>query len=171
MLDIERVLRQERLLRALTGLNQKAFEALMPKFSEMYEQTRQTQPRQRALGGGRKARLQTTQAKLFFILFYFKCYPTFDLAGVIFEMHRSGAHEWMHRLQPVLEATLGKIMMLPERQLDNITAFRERFPEVRRVMIDGTERPIQRPQDPKQQTLNYSGIEETAYSQTLDRSR
>jgi hypothetical protein len=115
--------------------------------------------------------LQTTQAKLFFILFYFKCYPTFDLAGVIFEMHRSGAHEWMHRLQPVLEATLGKIMMLPERQLDNITAFRERFPEVRRVMIDGTERPIQRPQDPKQQTLNYSGIEETAYSQTLDRSR
>lgn len=45
MLDIvELVLRQERLLRALTGLNRKAFEALMPKFSEVYEQTRQTQP-------------------------------------------------------------------------------------------------------------------------------
>lgn len=157
MLDIERVLGQERLLRALTGLNQKAFEALMPTFSEVYEQTRQTQPRQRALGGGRKARLQTTQAKLFFILFYFKCYPTFDLAGGIFEMHRSQAHEWMHRLQPALEVALGKIMMLPERKLDSVTAFRERFPEVKRVMIDGTERPIQRPQNPKQQTLNYSG--------------
>ena len=72
-------------------------------------------------------------------------------------MHRSQAHEWMHRLQPVLEATLGLIMMLPERQIDNITAFRERFPDVKRVMIDGTERPIQRPIDPKQQTLNYSG--------------
>jgi hypothetical protein len=157
MLDIERALRQERLLRALTGLNRKAFEALMPKFSEVYEQTRQTQPRQRALGGGRKARLQTTEAKLFFILFYFKCYPTFDLAAAIFEMHRSQAHEWMHRLQPALEAALGKIMMLPERKLDRITAFLERFPEVKRVMIDGTERPIQRPQDSKQQTLNYSG--------------
>jgi hypothetical protein len=97
MLDIERVLRQERLLRALTGLNRKAFEALMPRFSEEYEETRQTYPRQRALGGGRKARLQTTQAKLFFILFYFKCYPTFDVAGGIFEMHRSQAQEWMHR--------------------------------------------------------------------------
>ena len=97
MLDIERVLRQERLLRALTGLNRKAFEALMPKFSEVYEQTSQTYPRQRALGGGRKARLQKIEAKLFFILFYFKCYPTFDVAAVIFEMHRSGAHEWMHR--------------------------------------------------------------------------
>jgi hypothetical protein len=31
------------------------------------------------------------------------------------------------------------------------------FPEVERVMIDGTERPIQRPQDPEQQTQNYSG--------------
>ena len=136
----------------------------------MYEQTRRTPPRQRALGGGRKARLQKIEAKLFFILFYFKCYPTFDLAGVIFEMHRSGAHEWMHRLQPVLEAALGKILMLPERQLDSITAFQERFPEVKRVMIDGTERkarrkdskvralrPIQRPIDPEAQTLNYSG--------------
>ena len=90
MLDIERVLRQERHLRALTGLNRKAFEALMPEFSEVYEQTRQIQPRRRALGGGRKARLQTTESKLFFILFYFKCYPTFDLAGVI--MNNAALH-------------------------------------------------------------------------------
>ena len=58
---------------------------------------------------------------------------------------------------PALEAALGKIMMLPERKLDSITANLERFPEVKRVMIDGTERPIQRPKDSKQQTLNYSG--------------
>ena len=57
-------------------------------------------------------------------------------------MHRSGAHEWMHRLQPALEAALGKIMMLPERKLDSITAFRLRFLEVKRVMIDGTERKV-----------------------------
>lgn len=72
-------------------------------------------------------------------------------------MHRSQAHEWMHRLQPILEAALGKMMVLPERQLDSITAFQKLFPEVKRVMIDGIERPIQRPQDRKQQTLNYSG--------------
>ena len=72
---------------------------------------------------------------------------------------------------PALEAALGKILMLPERKLDRITANLERFPEVKRVMIDGTERKarrtkdssrqtlrsIQRPIDPKQQTLNYSG--------------
>lgn len=71
MLDVERVLNQDRLLRALTGLNWKAFDELLSVFSPVYEQARHTQPRQRAVGGGRKARLLGTQEKLFFILFYF----------------------------------------------------------------------------------------------------
>ncbi|WP_199194141.1 transposase family protein [Pleurocapsa sp. CCALA 161] len=33
----------------------------------------------------------------------------------------------------------------------------EQFPTVKRVMIDGIERPIQRPKDPEQQKLNYLG--------------
>ncbi|WP_242042137.1 transposase [Leptolyngbya sp. FACHB-541] len=138
-------------------MNRKAFEELLVGFSLLYEQTRQSQPRQRAVGGGRKARLLGSQEKLFFILFYFKCYPTFDLAGIIFDLHRSQAHEWMHRLQPILAETLGKKMVLPERKLDSIEAFLERFPEVKRVMMGGTERPIQRPQDPEAQKANYSG--------------
>jgi hypothetical protein len=157
MLDIGRVLKQDRLVRALTGMNRKAFEELLVAFSLLYEQARQTQPRQRAVGGGRKARLLGNQEQLFFILFYFKCYPTFDLTGIIFDIHRCQAHEWMHRLQPILEETLGKMMVLPERKLDSIEAFLERFPGVERVMIDGTERPVQRPQDPEAQSVNYSG--------------
>ncbi|WP_242055562.1 transposase [Nostoc flagelliforme] len=157
MLNIEGALKQDRLLRALTGLNRKAFDALLPSFSSIYFETQQTKPRQRALGGGRKARLLTTQDKLFFILFYFKCYPTFDVAGLLFDMHCSQAHEWMHRLQPILEAVLGQKMALPERHLESIEAFLSRFPGVQRVMIDGTERPIARPQDAEQQKQNYSG--------------
>jgi len=166
MLDIQRALKQDCLLRALTGLNRKAFEALLPIFSEVYKQTHQTQPRQRAMGGGRKARLRHMQDKQFFILFYFKCYPTFDVVGLLFDMHRSQAHEWMHRLQQVLEAALGQKMVLPERRIDSVEAFLERFPTVKRVLIDGTERPIQRPQDPEQQRLNYSG-KKTAHSQAF----
>lgn len=157
MLDIERVLNQDRLLRAMTGLNRKAFDELLVSFIPVFEQTRQVQPRQRAVGGGRKARLLNPEAKLFFILFYFKCYPTFDLAGIIFDMHRSQAHEWMHRLQSVLEETLGQKLALPERKLSSVEEFVARFPGVKRVMIDGTERPIQRPKDPERQNQNYSG--------------
>ncbi|WP_334722898.1 transposase family protein [Nostoc sp.] len=138
-------------------MNRKAFDALLPTFSTSYLDTQQAKPRQRALGGGRKARLLTAQDKLFFILLYFKCYPTFDVAGLLFDMHRSQAHEWMHRLQPILEAALGQKMALPECHLESIEAFLSRFPEVQRVMIDGTERPIARPQEREQQQQNYSG--------------
>jgi hypothetical protein len=46
MLDIERTLNQDRLLRALTGLNRQAFDALLPKFSEVYERSLQRPARQ-----------------------------------------------------------------------------------------------------------------------------
>lgn len=157
MLNIERALKQDRLLRALTGLNRKAFETLLPTFSTIYDKQVRSSPRKRAFGGGRKARLCNPQDKLFYILFYFKCYPTFDLAGLLFDIDRAQAHYWMHRLQPILESALGEKKVLPERKLNSIEEFIERFSGVERSMIDGTERPIQRPQDPDQQKLNYSG--------------
>jgi hypothetical protein len=79
------------------------------------------------------------------------------LAGVLFGFDRSQAHDWTHRLMPVLETALGHEMVLPERQVNSVEAFIARFPDVKRVMIDGTERPMQRPQDPERQKANYSG--------------
>ncbi len=154
MLNIERALKQDRLLRAMTGLNRKAFDALLPTFSAVYEQTVFQQPRFRAMGGGRKARLRNPQDKLFYILLYFKCYPTFDLAGLLFDIDRAQAHYWMHRLQPIVEAALGQKLALPERKLSSIKEFVAHFPGVERVMIDATERPIQRPSALEQQQLN-----------------
>ncbi|MEL7078490.1 MAG: hypothetical protein AAFY50_24225 [Cyanobacteria bacterium J06648_1] len=39
MLKIEEVIKQDRLLRALTGLNKKAFESLLPTFEQQYQQS------------------------------------------------------------------------------------------------------------------------------------
>ena len=159
MLNINRALKNDRLLRALTGLNRKAFDLLCEVFSTVYQEQleRTPQPRKRARGGGRKARLESIESKLFFILFYFKCYPTFDVLGFLFDLERGRSNRWMHRLQGVLETALGKKMMLPERRIESIEQFLERFPEVKEVIFDGTERPVQRPKDAKQQKEHYSG--------------
>jgi hypothetical protein len=143
----------------MTGLNRKGFEALLPSFTIAYSQSViESKPRrQRALGGGRKATLRTLEAKLFYSLFYCKCYPTFDLASILFGFDRACAHGWTHRLLPILEKALGEKMVLPERKLHSVDEFVACFPGVKRVMIDGTERPIQRPQDKKRQKENYSG--------------
>lgn len=161
MLNLQRVLSDERLLRALTGLNLKAFKQLKSAFAQSLAEVaiprRSQHPRQRKSGAGRKPRLLSVEDKLIYILFYFKCYPTFDLAGVLFDLDRSQANRWMHRLQPVLERALGQEMVLPKRKLTSMEAFIEAFPEVERVILDGTERPIQRAKDYDQQKQDYSG--------------
>ena len=108
MLNIEQALKQERLLRALTGMNRKAFNALLLTFTEVYEQSLREQPRKRAIGGGRKARLKNNSAKLFFILFYFKCYPTFDLAGFIVGIDRSSAQRAGTSVATSVGSSIGK---------------------------------------------------------------
>lgn len=159
MLDLERILTSDRLMRAMTGLNRKAFEALLPSFSKAYEQHQlhSKADRKRAVGGGRKATLRTSCDKLFYILLYCKCYPTFDLMSVLFNFDRSCAWDWVHLLLPILEQSLGHQQVLPVRKLRSMAEFLERFPEVKTVIFDGTERPVQRPKDPVKQKENYSG--------------
>ncbi|MCE2661478.1 MAG: transposase [Microcystis sp. 53602_E8] len=141
MLNIGRILHQDRLLRATTGLNRRAFETLLEKFEQVY----------------RKARLQSIREKLFYILFYLKCYPTFDLAAVLFDFDRSQANRWVHRLQPILEKVLGEKKVLPLRKIESIEEFIQHFPEVKEVIVEGTFIPIARPKDAEKQKENYSG--------------
>jgi hypothetical protein len=157
MLDLERILNQDRLVRSLTGLNRKAFDALLLSFAQAYQQrvTKPESQRQRAPGGGRKATLGTIEQKLFYILLYCQCYPTFDLLSVLFNFDRSCAWDWVHTLLPVLETTLGHKPALPARKLHSLEAFIEQFPDVKEVIFDGTERPVQRPKDAQKQ--HYSG--------------
>lgn len=169
MLNIKKILSQDRLLRATTGLNRKAFDQLLVDFRIVYLSfpIKRKNPRQRKTGAGRKAKLITMEQKLFYILFYFKCYPTFDLASVIFDFDRSQAHRWVHRLQPILETTLGEKKVLPLRKISSIQEFIEHFPSVKEVIIDGTERPICRPKDKEEQKQNYSGKKKRHTSKNL----
>lgn len=159
MLNLERILNQDRLIRAITGLNRKAFEELLPSFAEAYEESllNQEKERKRSRGGGRKANLRTIEQKLIYILLYCKCYPTFDLLSVLFNFDRSCAHDWVHRLLPLLETALCCKQVLPVRQLKNVEEFIKRFPDVKEVILDGTERPVQRPKNSEKQKEHYSG--------------
>lgn len=160
MLRIDHALGSDRVLKALTGLSIVEFIDLTDRFAGVLAADQATaagRPRQRQAGAGRKPTLATVEDKLFFILFYVKCYPTFDVAGVLFEVHRSQPHRWVHTLLPLLEQTLGEAVVLPARKIDEVAAFFERFPQVQNLFIDGQERPTQRPQQAAAQQAHYSG--------------
>jgi hypothetical protein len=157
MLNIERAFHSPRALQALTGVSQAEFEQLEKRFTQVVGGHRGKRHRKRLPGAGRKHTLRTLPAKLFFILFYLKCYPTFDVAGLLFEVDRSRACRWVGDWLPLLEAVLGQAAVLPVRQIRSVEEFLQRFPEVHDLFIDGTERPTQRPQKATRQRARYSG--------------
>ncbi len=108
------VLRNRRLLRALTSLDRAEFVRLemgleMLLAAGRLERRHDGLPRQRAFGaGGETSKLPTTAAKLVFILFYFKCYPLQEVMGLLFCMSQPQACEWIKRLTPLVNVVLGR---------------------------------------------------------------
>jgi hypothetical protein len=158
---IERVFREERLMRALTGLNFEEFYVLLPSFEKAWNESLTGKNRQRGIGGGCKGLLPEASHKLFYILFYMKTYPTYDVAGFMFGAVRSAACGWMKKFLPVLEKALGRTINLPKRKISSVEEFYKLFPEVKDVFIDGSERPTQRPRKSKSLRKRYSGKKKT----------
>lgn len=130
---------------------------LLKRFSPIAERVHYKKNRKRKAGGGRTHTLETSEQKLFFMLFYMKCYPTFDQAGFFYGVDRSQTNRWVDSMRKALEKALGKALVLPKRKIRGLKEFLEKFPEVRELIIDGTERPIQRPAKSKKQKARYSG--------------
>ena len=159
-MKIERAFRNERLLKALTGVGIEEFKELEVAFERelnRIEALNRSKDRQRAVGGGRKCTLKSVAEKLFFMLFYLKVYPTFDLAGFIFGADKSNTSRWYKPLLEALEKTLKAKVALPKRKIRSMEEFLQAFPEVQDIFIDGTERRTQRPKSSKTQRRQYSG--------------
>jgi len=162
MLTYTRVANRPRTLRSLTGLSSEAFAKLVASFERAHEayleeQDRQRErPRQRHRGGGRKSAIPIIEDKLLFILVYFKIYPLQEVQGLLFSMSQPQANFWIHRLTPILNQALGYEMQLPARKPADLEQVLEVCPGLE-FIIDGTERPIQRPKDPERQRQYYSG--------------
>jgi hypothetical protein len=145
-------------MKAMTGLSLYEFTQLVPAFEEeLYLHRLNRQGRQRKPGGGIKGHLPDARAKLFFILFYIKAYPTFDVLGCLSGKSSGRSCEAAHLYLAVLQKTLGKKIQFPERKIRSVEELLEKFPEVKDIFIDGTERSIQRPKRGKVNKRTYSG--------------
>ena len=165
MISLKRALNNDRVMRAISGLSPSEFNHLAKSFGQeieiegliRYEKEFEQGNRERKPGGGRIGNLRSASEKLFFILFYFKCYPTFDVLGLLFDLDRSNTCRNVQKLTPILENVLGKKMVLPSRKISSLEELFEIFPRVKDLFIDWTERPLQRPKYEEKQKKNYSG--------------
>lgn len=150
------------------GINHGQFESILPRFSsalrkaehkKAYEEFEERMGRERLQppGIGRKPTLKTDRQKLFFVLFYYKVYPTFRFAQCIFNFDKRNIQLWKEFLEPVLFEALGYQLELPIVRVNSYSGWMEVCPALREFLVDSTERRIRRPKDSDDQELYYSG--------------
>jgi len=154
-------------LRAMTGLTEPEFTALLPHFeralaASLQDRTIDGQPRtSRRYSAYANTPLPTMADKRLFILTYLKQNPIQKVQGKLFGMSQSNANKWIHVLHPVLNQALADQELLPARTVAEFAALFKTHPTDGRstppFWHDGTERPIHRPADPEEQQEYYSG--------------
>jgi Helix-turn-helix of DDE superfamily endonuclease len=114
----------------LTSLTIEEFQRLVPPFEAAFQAH---MARWRLDGQPRTARRYTTyqngpvptpEDRLLFILVYLKTYPLPVVQGRLFGMGQSKAHQWIHLLLTVLQATLRALGDAPTR---SVTALAKRL--------------------------------------------
>lgn len=157
------LLKHPELFQYAVGITYCQFKEILPKFSLALRQTEHkraySKPRIRDIGGGRKATLKDDFEKLFFILLYYKVYPTFRFGQILFNFDKRNIQLWMRLLAPILFSALGYELALKKRlhRINSFEAFIEEYPELSEFIVDCTERAIQRPGDNQIQKEYYSG--------------
>lgn len=162
MSNQEYLLKHPELFQYVIGIKFSEFQQLLPKFSKALrlaeERKAYSKKRLREVGGGRKAKLADDYQKLFFILFYYKTYPTFRFAAVLYGLDKRNIQLWVRFLAPVLFSTLGYELSLKMRKkISRFDLWLEEYPELSEFIVDCTERAIQRPKDNQIQSEYYSG--------------
>lgn len=162
-------IKNDRQLRALTGIPTEKWEALENAFGialqeekeHVYNEQLAQGKRKRKPGAGQKGKLPTIYDKLIFLLYYLKVYPTFDVLGSQFGMNRSKACKNVHILFPVLCKALSILGVLPYREFKTVEEFRSACQGIETILIDVTERPHCRPSNNEEQKELYSGKKTT----------
>ena len=64
---------------------------------------------------------------------------------------------WIGRLTPLVNAALGRELVLPARRPADLEKLLAEVPELRLLIMDGAERPIRRPKDQQRKKDDYRG--------------
>jgi hypothetical protein len=157
----ERLSRRPTVFRALTGLSIKEFETLYEQTAsaiEDYDESRLNQrERQREIGAGSQY-THDVRNRLLMGMIWLRQYPTYEVLGFIFDLHKSNVCRNLQGVLAVLREQLRDEVEWPDKthRKQKMEQFMEEFTEVAAI-VDATEQPTQRPQDAEAQKQYYSG--------------
>ncbi len=150
-----------RIIKSLIGMDRSKFNKLAEAFASAYDAIQQERPLKGEIkqvpSGRPKGYLAGPEKKLFFILYYLKTYPTFDVLGFHFGFSSGHAHDHVETLLPVLLRCLSGLGVLPLRTPGTPEGFAQPVEQYGDIAIDGLECPCVRPQEKELRDARYSG--------------
>ncbi len=173
MLKYDELKEKPREFLSVTSLTDEEFQVLLPTFERCYEFLSPPKPKatkkkkQRAKGGGRRAKLASISEKLLFILAYQKTSPLQTLHGFQFGLSQGRVNYWVHRLLPVVQMSLQELGMKPLRKGAEVAASIEGSEGGANFSLDAAERLLQRPVNKEKQKAKYSGKRKTHTDKNL----
>jgi hypothetical protein len=153
----------------MTGFSVAMFDALLLAFARAYDDQkyasrttkRDGKPRQRAPGAGRP-HAHDLRDRLLMTLIWLRIYPTFEVLGFLFDLHKANARDNVVEVLAVLETLADFSFERPgaeRRKRRTLQAVMDAFPEVV-LVIDAKEQRVRRPKSTKEndrQKPYYSG--------------
>lgn len=151
----------DRMIKATIGMSRAKFDQLAKDFTSAFQEHQANRLQQKEIkrlpSGGLKGVFDSDEKRLFFMLFYLKTYPTFDVLGFHFELSAGHAHDYIQEFMPILERALKTRHAYPERTFESAKDFRQAIEKYNEIYMDGAEIPCIRPQDKQEQEERYSG--------------
>lgn len=142
----------DRQYKAATGLSISQFDQLYCQFAPFY--TPKATPRyERQI----QPVLTNKKEALFFILHYYKSYPTLQNLGMYFGISVAAASAYLELLKPCLKAALQLQGVENNVLIPSQEAFDKQFAGITDLLIDVTEIPIERAVNDDVQKEHYSG--------------
>jgi Helix-turn-helix of DDE superfamily endonuclease len=175
-MDYKTLHRNSKQFRSVSGLKHTDFVILHRYFATVWK----TETESFTVSGKRRKRKRTeridgcfpsSEDRLLFIVSYLKNNPTQEYHASQWGMYQGQANAWIQYLLKILRQALLSAHAMPARSAEELMTMLEakeqRTGEPNRVRIDGTERPIERPQAAREQRKRYSGKKNATRSKTL----
>lgn len=161
MLNYIKLSKKSKTFRTFTGITTEEFDGLYTKIENKYPKYEAKRlyrkDRKRAIGAGRKFKLELIDRLLMFLVYY-RLYVTYSLLGFLFDLDQSNVQRNIKHIEPLVKACIP----LPEKvykktkRIGDMKDLLEYFPEMK-VFIDATEQEIPRPKNKRRRKNYYSG--------------
>src|SRR5215210_8376986 len=169
MLSYAKIVKNPFQFLSLTGMEVEVFDRLHEAYQKQWnkyikEYTVAGEKRTRAHRKRSDGVVEQTEDQLFFVLHYLKSNSIQEHHAATYGMRQSQCTMWLHLLLKLLHQALKALKQLPERDAAKLNKTLRGLQE---VLIDGTERDIDRPQDSEEKGKHYSGKKNAIRSRTM----